>query len=366
MHFGAGGFRRKQLYFRVIVFEPFSPSHNPGSGASNPYFKFVYTMPDSKPTLLQLFALPMLPDAQARLENHYKVLRLWQADDPNALMDEHAANVDALIASSFYPARAPLIDRLPRLKAIFNLGVGYDGIDVARAHERDMQVSNTPDVLNDCVADLTWGLILSTMRGMGRAERFVRNGLWQSQLAALPLGKRVTGKRLGIVGLGRVGLAIAQRATGFSMDLRYHNRHPRNDVAWAYEPSPEALAEWADILVVATVGGAQTRHLINHTVLKALGPDGVLINVARGSVVDEQALIQALSEGTIAAAGLDVFDAEPHVPDVLKTMENVVLMPHIASATLETRQAMINLLVENAESYARTGKVLTPVPRADL
>ncbi|HUH88638.1 MAG TPA: 2-hydroxyacid dehydrogenase [Pusillimonas sp.] len=319
-------------------------------------------MPEQKPTLLQLFAVPILPQAQQRLEDAYHVLRLWEANDPNLLMQEHAHTVEALIASSFYPARATLIHQLPQLKAIFNLGVGYDGIDVSLAHSRGIQVSNTPDVLNDCVADLTWGLILATMRGMGRAERFVRSGQWQSRLAALPLGRRVTGKRLGIVGLGRVGLAVAQRAAGFSMELRYHNRRPRTDVAWGYETSPKALAAWADILVVATVGGADTQHLIDRSVLEALGPDGVLINVARGTVVDEAALIEALSNGTIAAAGLDVFEAEPHVPDALKALENVVLMPHIASATLETRQAMINLMVENAESYARTGKVLTPVP----
>lgn len=322
-------------------------------------------MPTTKPTLLQLFTLPILPSAQERLEQHFNVLRLWEADDPNALIQAHADEVEALIASTFFPARAPLLDQLPRLKAIFNLGVGYDGIDVVLAHSRDIQVSNTPDVLNDCVADLTWGLILATVRGMGRAERFVREGKWQSSLAALPLGRRVTGKRLGIVGLGRVGLAVAQRATGFSMDVRYHNRRPRSDVAWAYESNLLALAKWADILVVATVGGDETRHLINRPVLDALGPEGYLINVARGSVVDEPALIEALSNGTIAGAGLDVFESEPHVPEALKALDNAVLMPHIASATLETRQAMVNLMVENAESFARTGKVLTPVPRSD-
>ena len=257
-----------------------------------------------------------------------------------------------------------LIDALPNLKAICSLGVGYDSIDVEHAHARGIQVSNTPDVLNDCVADLTWGLILATMRGMGRAERFVREGKWENQLASLPLGKRVTGKRLGIVGLGRVGLAVAQRASGFAMDLRYHNRRPRADVAWTYESDLLALAAWSDILVVATVGGPDTRHLIDRRVLEALGPEGVLINVARGSVVDEQALIEALESGLIAGAGLDVFESEPHVPDALKALDNIVLMPHIASATLETRQAMVNLLVENAESYARSGKVLTPVPRS--
>ncbi|TFL11444.1 2-hydroxyacid dehydrogenase [Pusillimonas caeni] len=321
-------------------------------------------MSETKPILLQLLALPILPDAQKRLEKRYHCLRLWEAEDPNRLMRDHGGQVEVLIASAFHPARAALIDQLPELKAICSLGVGYDSIDVEHAHARGIQVSNTPDVLNDCVADLAWGLILATMRGMGRAERFVREGKWENQLASLPLGKRVTGKRLGIVGLGRVGLAVAQRASGFAMDLRYHNRRPRADVAWTYESDLLALAAWSDILVVATVGGPDTRHLIDRRVLEALGPEGVLINVARGSVVDEKALIEALESGLIAGAGLDVFESEPHVPDALKALDNAVLMPHIASATLETRQAMVNLLVENAESYARSGKVLTPVPRS--
>ena len=320
-------------------------------------------MPDTKPTLLQLYALPtLLPDGQARLDQVYRVIPLWQADDPNELMREHADQVEVLLTSAFHPARAARIDQLPALKAICSLGVGYDNIDVAHAQARGIQVSNTPDVLNDCVADLTWGLILSTMRDMGRAERFVREGKWENQLASLPLGRRVTGKRLGIVGLGRVGLAVAQRAAGFAMDVRYHNRSPRTDVAWVYESDLLALAKWSDILVVATVGGPETRHLINAKVLKALGSEAVLINVARGSVVDEEALIHALETGALGGAGLDVFESEPHVPDALKALENVVLLPHIASATLETRQAMINLMIENAEAYARSGKVLTPVP----
>lgn len=320
-------------------------------------------MSDTKPLLLQLYALPsLLPDGQERLERAYRVVQLWQADDPNDLMRQHADQVEVLLASAFHPARAALIDQLPSLKAICSLGVGYDSIDVQHAHARGVQVSNTPDVLNDCVADLTWGLILATMREMGRAERFVREGKWEKQLASLPLGRRVTGRRLGIVGLGRVGLAVAQRATAFAMDLRYHNRKPRNDVVWTYESELPALAEWADILVIATVGGPDTRHLINAEILQALGPQGVLINVARGSVVDEKALVAALQSGVIAGAGLDVFESEPHVPEALKALENVVLMPHIASATVETRQAMINLMIENAEAYALHGKVLTPVP----
>src|SRR5690606_25768500 len=164
-----------------------------------------------------------------------------------------------------------------------------------------------------------------------------------------------------IVGLGRVGSAIAKRASGFSMQVRYHNRRPRNDVDWPYENSLHALAQWADFLVVATVGGDETRHLIDQAVLEALGPDGVLINISRGYVVDEPALVQALQDKIIAGAGLDVFENEPQVPDELKTMDNVVLLPHIASATMETRRAMVDFMLQNVEAFARTGQVLTPV-----
>jgi len=315
----------------------------------------------SKPSLLQLLALPIVPDAQKRLERHFNVIRLWEHSNPNAAMDEHGQNIAVLVTSALTAARTQLIQQLPSLQAICSVGVGYDNIDVALARERGIQVSNTPDVLNDCVADLTWGLIISTAREMGRAERYVRNNQWEQTISSLPLARRVSGKRLGIIGLGRVGLAVAQRSAGFAMDIRYHNRKPRTDVPWLYESSLSELAEWADILVVATVGGANTRHLIDQQILKALGPEGFLINIARGSVVDQKALIEALQNGVIAGAGLDVFEAEPNVPDVLKTMDNVVLLPHIASATLETRQAMVNLMLDNVDAFATTGKVLTPV-----
>ncbi len=318
-------------------------------------------MNPAKPTLLQLLALPIVPNAQERLEQHFNVIRLWEHEDPNTAMQEHVQSIAVLVTSALTAARTQLIQQLPGLQAICSVGVGYDNIDVALAHERGIQVSNTPDVLNDCVADLTWGLIISTLRETGRAERHVRNNQWGLTVGSLPLGRRVSGKRLGIVGLGRVGLAVAQRSAGFAMDVRYHNRKPRNDVPWLYESSLAELAEWADILVVATVGGADTRHLINQEILDALGPEGFLINVARGSVVDEKALVKALQNGAIAGAGLDVFEAEPSVPDALKTLDNVVLLPHIASATLETRQAMVNLMLDNVEAFATTGKVLTPV-----
>lgn len=322
-------------------------------------------MTDSAPpTLLLCFELPPVaaPDSLARLQNHYELIPLWQADDPAACIAQCRERVQVLAASAFIPVDAAFIDQFPALRAICNLGVGYSNIDVAHAHKRGIVVSNTPGVLDDCVADLTWGLILATLRGMGRAERYVRAGQWTTQLPALPLGRRVTGRRLGIVGLGRIGLAIAQRAQGFAMPVRYHNRQPRSDVPYGYADSLIELAEWADVLVAATPGGAQTRHLIDAEVLRALGAEGFLINVARGSVVDEAALIQALEQRTIAGAGLDVYEDEPHVPQALWQMENVVLMPHIASATFETRLAMVELMLDNLCSYAATGSLVTEVP----
>lgn len=317
-------------------------------------------MTHPKPTLLQLLPLPS-EDAPDRLNRYFDVIRLWEAADPNAAMQAHQEAIRVLITSALTSTPAELIDSMPNLRAICSVGVGYDSIDVRHAQSKGIQVSNTPDVLNDCVADLAWALILGAARDIGRAERYVRAGKWGGA-NPLPMGTKVTGKRLGIVGLGRVGLAVAERAAGFKMDVRYHNRHERSDVAWPYVQSLRELAEWADFLVVATVGGDSTRHLVDRGVIDALGPEGILINIARGSVVDEDALAQALQESRLGAAGLDVFDREPHVPDALKNLENVILLPHIASATRETRRDMVDLMVDNAVAFVETGKVITPVP----
>ena len=177
----------------------------------------------------------------------------------------------------------------------------------------------------------------------------------------ITLGTRVSGKKLGVVGLGRIGEAIARRGLGFDMDVAYHNRNPRSDVPYVYKSSLIELAQWSDFLVIATVGGASTKHLINEAVMRALGPKGMLINIARGSVIDEQAMVKLLSEGVLGGAGLDVFEHEPKVPDALKSMNNVVLMPHVASATNETRRAMLDCLLQNLESFFATGKIITAV-----
>ncbi|HEY9279671.1 MAG TPA: 2-hydroxyacid dehydrogenase [Eoetvoesiella sp.] len=316
-------------------------------------------MTQQKPSLLQLLPFFVLPEAEERLARDFNVIQLWEEPDPDAAILAHQDSITVLVTSAMTPTPASLIDRLPNLRAICSNGVGYDAIDVKHAQQKGIQVSNTPDVLNDCVADLAWGLILTSARGLGRAERHVRANQWGT--AQLPLGSKVTGKKLGIVGLGRVGLAIAERAAGFRMDVRYHNRRARTDTSWTYESSLAGLARWADFLVIATVGGASTRHLIDQSILEALGPRGILINIARGSVVDEAALVNMLENGRLGGAGLDVFEDEPNVPDALKNLDNVVILPHIASATIETRQAMASLVLDNVDAFSKTGRVITPV-----
>jgi len=315
---------------------------------------------NKKPALLQLVPLPALANADKQLAEDYHVIPLWLASDVDTVISAYKNDILAIVTSGLASTTAELMDKLPALKAICSLGVGYDTIDIGHANRRGIQVSNTPEVLNDCVADLTWGLILATARRLGAAERYVRENQWGSG-ANLPLATKVSGKKLGIVGMGRVGMAIAERSIGFKMQVRYHNRHARDDTPWEHEESLARLASWADFLVVATVGGASTRRLINREIFEALGPQGILINVSRGSVVDETALVQTLLNGKLGAAGLDVYESEPNVPDALKKLDNVVLLPHIGSATLETRCAMVDLLLRNAHAFATTGRVITPV-----
>ncbi|AEC19225.1 putative D-isomer specific 2-hydroxyacid dehydrogenase [Pusillimonas sp. T7-7] len=314
----------------------------------------------STPAILQLLPLNA-PYAQERLSKHFDVIELWKEADPKAVIAQRKNDIQVVVTSAMTPTPASLIDDLPQLKAICSQGVGYDAIDVKHAQSKGIQVSNTPDVLNDCVADLAFGLLLATARKLGHAERYVRDHQWGTG-APFPLGVKVSHKKLGIVGLGRIGMAIAQRAAGFDMDIRYHNRSERFGIPYGYEASLIDLASWADFLIIATVGGDSTRGLVNAEVLKALGPNGIVVNISRGSVIDETALVKTLTSGELGGAGLDVYETEPQVPDALKTMDNVVLVPHIASATNETRKAMIDLVLDNVDSYATTGKVVTLVP----
>ncbi len=253
-----------------------------------------------------------------------------------------------------------LIDRLPSLRAISSWGVGFDTIDVRAAHERGIAVANTPGVLDNCVADMAWALLLAASRRIGAADRYVRDGHWQL-LGEFPLTTRVWGKRLGILGLGRIGRAIARRGVGFDMDVRYHGRHRQADAPYAYEASLEALAQWSDFLVVACPGGGSTRHLVTAAVLRALGTRGILVNIARGTVVDQASLVEALDHGVIGGAGLDVLEDEPGAPESLRRRDNVVLSPHVGSATTETRAAMETLVVDNLRCFFASGIMRTPV-----
>ena len=315
----------------------------------------------TKPRIIQVGSLAGSPSANQTLADRYDVVELWKFPDRKAALAEHGKGITAIVTSANFGANAELINALPDLKAICSWGVGYETIDVAAAQARGVQVSNTPDVLTDCVADLAWGLLIAAARRMGQGERFVRSGQWGQIHGSIPLGMRVSGKKLGIVGLGRIGDAIAKRGAGFDMQVRYHNRRQRDDVAYGYEASLVELARWADFLIVATVGGAGTRHLVNQEVLEALGPKGIVVNIARGPVIDETALVAALEAGKLGWAALDVFEHEPKVPQALLGSDQAVLLPHIGSATLETRQDMEDLMLENLRAFFETGRVVTPV-----
>jgi hydroxypyruvate reductase len=277
-----------------------------------------------------------------------------------ALDDAPRERVRAVCGGGESKVSAELIAQLPALEIVSIMGVGYDGVDVAAAKSRGVIVTHTPDVLNDDVADLAIALALNIARRIPQAERHVRAGLWPQRPA--PLATKFSGARMGIVGIGRIGQAIAQRALAFGMTVAYTARSARAGLPYAFVPSARELAAQSDFLVVITPGGAGTRKLIDAAVLEALGPKGYLINVARGSVVDEAALITALQNGTIAGAALDVFENEPNVPEALRAADNVVLVPHIGSATVATRHAMAALAFDNLRAFFAGERPPTPVP----
>lgn len=313
------------------------------------------TTTPSKPRLLQIGR--QLPALEAGLAARYDVYRLTRKADQQAVLAAHGHEFVALVTSAAIGVDSALLQALPSLRVVSSFGVGLDKIDLAAAAQRGIAVGYTPDVLNDCVADLAFALLLDVARGVSAADRFVRAGHWPA--GKYPLTTRVSGKRLGILGLGRIGSTIARRASGFDMTVRYHNRSQAAGVSYGYEPDLLALAEWCDFLVIAAAGGDATQHLVSAEVLAALGAKGFLINIARGSVVDEQALIQALTTGQIAGAGLDVFAREPHVPEAFWELDNVVLLPHVASGTEETRQAMTDRVLDNLAAFFSTGQLIS-------
>ena len=297
-------------------------------------------------TVLQV--CPLLPSLEENLRAEFKIV------------DQPGDDVVAAITSSRYGVTNDQIDAMPSLRAIVHFGVGYETTDVAYARSKGIVVSNTPDVLTDCVADLAVGGMIDVLRGLTAADRFVRRGDWRR--GQFPLATKVTGRRVGILGLGRIGRAIAHRLTAFDADIAYHSRRPVPGVPYRYLDTPAALAADAEVLVVATSGGPATAGLVSADVLAALGPGGYLVNIARGSVVDEPALVTALTTGGIAGAALDVFADEPDVPEPLLGLDNVVLLPHIGSATTETREAMGDLAFRNLRQFLADGTLITPVP----
>ena len=311
----------------------------------------------SKPVVLT--AAKLWPPMMEALHGAFEVHDRTHLSDPAAFA-QIAPRVRGIAASGESKVPRELIAQLPALEMISVFGVGYDGVDVAAARERGIAVTHTPNVLNDEVADLAMALVLAVSRRLVEADRYVRGGQWKN--GPMPLARKVSGTRMGIVGLGRIGQAIARRAEAFGMSIAYTGRNAKPESPYRYVASVEALAAEVEFLVVITPGGAGTRKLIDAKVLAALGKKGYLVNVARGSVVDETALVEALQNGTIAGAGLDVFENEPHVPEALFALDNVVLVPHIGSATWQTRQAMADLAFGNLRAHFAGEKLLSPVP----
>lgn len=304
---------------------------------------------------------PLKPSLAATLTDRYDALVLPDDESRAAFLAEHGPSIGAVVTTGRTGVPGDLMAQLPALGAVVNFGVGYDTTDVEAAAARGVLVSNTPDVLTDCVADTAIGLAIDTLRGLSAADRFVRRGDWP-EVVTYPLTRKVSGKRVGILGLGRIGQAIATRFEAFGCPISYHSRSEVPGSPYTYAASPAQLAADVDILVLATSGGSGTQHLVDRKVLEALGPEGYLINIARGSVVDQDALVELLLEGGIAGAGLDVYTEEPTVPAELMALDNVVLLPHLASGTVETRAAMEQLTLDNLDRWLADGTVLTPVP----
>ena len=309
--------------------------------------------------LLQVSQLP--PFLVARLEKDFTLHDFVNPADPDKLLEEVGPRIRGILAGGMKGPNANLIHRLENLEIISSFSVGYDATDVAAAQARGVIVTHTPEVLTGDVADLAMTFILMAPRRIGEAERFLRSGKWRQ--GRMDLGTTVRGKRLGILGLGRIGMAVARRAEVFGLHIAYHDIKPMGDLAYRSYPSLLDLAEASDMLLVACEGGNATRGLVGADALNALGPDGFLINAARGTIIDQPALIAALRDGRIAGAAMDVFDNEPEVPAELLAMENVVLTPHIASSTNETRRAMADLVYDNLRAHFDGKPVLTPVPQ---
>ncbi len=298
------------------------------------------------------------PHAAERVSAAFNVVRIEKAD-ASLLSEEDRAKVKGMAVST--GINAAFMDAFPNLEIVASFGVGYDHVDARHAATKGIVVTNTPDVLTDEVADTAVGLLINTVRELPKAEAWLREGKWVSS-GNYPLTGTLRGRSVGIFGLGRIGLAVARRLEAFGLPISYHNRRPVDGVRYKYYPTLVELAGAVDTLVSVAPGGASTEKAINAEVLSALGPEGVFVNVGRGSVVDEVALGNALHDGTILAAGLDVFANEPNVPEAILKAGNTSLLPHVGSGTVHTRQAMAGLVADNIQSWFGTGKAVSPVP----
>jgi hydroxypyruvate reductase len=299
-----------------------------------------------KPEILAL--APMIQPCMTALEHNFIVHRLWEAQDRASFLATVGSNIRAIVTNGALGANSSLIAALPKLEIIATYGVGVDAIDLALAKRRGIAVTNTPDVLTDDVADMALALLLATARRIVFGDNFVRTGQWSR--GEMPLTRRVNGKAAGILGLGRIGTAVAKRLEGLNMRISYNSRK-KSDVPFQFHENLAEMASEVDFLIVTAAGGEGTRKIVNREVLEALGPNGILVNVSRGTVVDEEALVLALKEGKLGGAGLDVFASEPNVPEELKSMPNVVLQPHQGSGTIEGRTAMGDLVVGNLVAH---------------
>ena len=310
-----------------------------------------------KPEILMMG--PMMPHVEAALDAAYTVHRLYKTDDKDGLLAEAGPRIRGIATDGGLGASADLMARLPALEIVSCYGVGVDAIDLAHAGKQGVTVTNTPDVLNDDVANMAVALVLATSRTLIANDTYLRQGRWVND-GAPPLARSIRGRKVGILGLGRIGKDIAEKLQVFGCEIVYHGRS-KQDVSYEYFDDLTAMASAVDFLIAICPGGTATNGIVNAAVLNALGPEGTFINVARGSVHDEAALVSALQSGALGMAGLDVFAAEPSVPDALLTMDNVVLQPHQGSGTVETRRAMGDLVIENLHRHFTGEPVKTPV-----
>ena len=311
----------------------------------------------TKPEILMTAELAQFP--YPAFDRDFTVHRLWTLDNPDQFLRDHGGRIRGMVAAGKRRIDGALLDRMPSLEVIANIGVGYDRLDIEAVAARDIIATNTPDVLTEEVADLTVGLLVATVRRLPQAERHLRAGLWPK--GSFPNSPSLRGRRVGIVGLGRIGKAVARRLEAFGLDIAYHGRSRQAAVPYRYYADLVEMARDVTVLILVVPGTSETDGMVDARVLDALGSQGVLINVARGSVVDEDAMIAALRDRRILAAGLDVFLHEPHVPESLLKLDNVVLLPHVGSASIDTRMAMIELIRDNLLSWFAGRGPLTPV-----